>query len=480
VLIKKEQDEILSYLEDASNLKEGRAEFVFIPENENEAAGIVRECSVKKLPLTISAGGTGVVGGRVPLSGVVLSTERLNKIIEINAQEKYAVLQSGVIVDDFLKELSKQKLFYPPFPTERTAFIGGNIATNASGEYSFKFGCTREYVRSIKVVLSNGKLIRIRRGEHLAQGGRLKIPSSDISFRVPDYKMPNLKKNAAGYYAKKDMDLIDLFIGSEGTLGIITEVEVKVIKELPDVFFCAVFFKDKHNVFSMVTELKRRKDVLKDLLCLEYFDSNSLRLLKEFYPQIPEQAGEAILFAARMSSDKSLDMWDRFLTGYDSADTWFGDTEKQKRELFDFRHKLPEAVNDIVRMNNHPKISTDIVVPEDKFRQMDKFYREKLSNSKIEYVIFGHIGECHLHVNLLPKSEEELRQANRLNLEFAREAVSLGGTVSGEHGIGKRKHKLLEVMYKQEDIAQMVKIKKTLDKSCILCPGNIFPEDYLK
>ena len=486
MIIKKEQGEILNYLEDASNLQGGSAESVFIPDSEEEIAKTVRECGEKNLPLTISAGGTGVVGGRIPFGGVVLSVEKLNKIIEINKKEKYAVLQAGVIIDDFLKELSKQNLFYPPFPTERTAFIGGNVATNASGEYSFRFGSTREYVRGIKVILSNGKIIRIKRGEVLTQGGFLQIPSTDIRFKIPGYRMPPVKKNSAGYYSRDAMDLIDLFIGSEGTLGIIIEVEVTIIEQLPDTFFCALFFRDPQNAFSIVKELTLSptkykgsngsgKNLLDELLCLEYFDNNSLNYLRKFYPRVAPEAEACILVAVQMSSPESLNMWDGLLTRFNTIDNWFGDSQKQKEELFAFRHKLPEIINDITRKNNCPKISTDIVTPENNFWQMNDFYCEKLNSSNLKYVTFGHIGECHLHVNLLPENEEELQMAKELYLEFAQKAIELNGTISGEHGIGKSKHRFLKIMYGEKGIREMTRVKTAIDRNCILGLDNIFP-----
>ncbi len=473
MLIKKEQSTIRGYFEDASNLSGGNAECVYIPESEDEVVEIVRECNAGKKPLTVSAGGTGVVGGRIPFGGAVLSTEKLDNIIEINAGEKYAVLQSGVIVDNFLKELARKNLFYPPFPTEKTAFIGGNIATNASGEYSFKFGCTRKYVRRIKLVLPGGEVIDVRRGEVTAKNGMFEIPSTGIKFAIPCYKMPGVVKNSAGYYSQTGMDLIDLFIGSEGTLGIITEAEVDVIEQLPDVFFCAVFFKDSGDAFRMVRELKAQRNMLEGVLCLEYFDGNSLEYLREFCQRVPVGAGGCILFAAQMNSPDGLDAWDKLLSSYSSMDTWFGDTEKHKEELYSFRHKLPEVVNDIVRKNMYPKVSTDIVVPEDKFYDMNEYYLEKLGKAGVRHVVFGHIGENHLHVNFLPENEEELKKARAVYLEFVRKAVEFGGTVSGEHGIGKIKKQFLEIMYGKSGIEEMARVKRAIDRNCIMGPGNI-------
>ena len=178
-----------------------------------------------------------------------------------------------------------------------------------------------------------------------------------------------------------------------------------------------------------------------------------------------------------MNSPDSFDVWDRLLNGYSSMDTWFGDTAKHKEELYAFRHKLPEAVNNIVRKNMYPKISTDIVVPEDKFYDMNEYYLEKLGEADVKHVVFGHIGENHLHINFLPENEEELRKARAVYLEFIRKAVELGGTVSGEHGIGKIKKQFLEMMYGHYAIEEMARVKKAIDRNCILCPGNIFSRE---
>lgn len=477
MIIKKDTNEILSYLEDASNLKGNNIEGVFIPNDEKEVKEIVKKCNSEKTPLSVSAGGTGTVGGRIAFEGYVLSMERLNNIIEINKEKKYAILQSGVVISEFLKELSNHHLFYPPFPTERTAFIGGNIATNASGEYSFKFGSTRAYVRRIKVVLPDGNWVNIKRGEVFAKDGWLEIPSTTIKFKIPDYRIPNIKKNSAGYYSADNMDLIDLFIGSEGTLGVIVESEVTLTEEIPNYFFCAAFLKSPEDTFSMITEIRKRKDILDKVLCLEYFDENSLQLLKETYPKILVTAKECILFAGKMDSDESLDMWEKLLEDSNFVDSWFAETEKQKEELFKFRHKLPEIINDLVRKNNQTKISTDIVVPEDKFWQMKSFYNEKLGQCNVQYVIFGHIGEYHLHCNLLPRNEKEKDISNKLHIEFAQKAVEFGGTISGEHGIGKTKHHLLKIMYGEEGVNEMVRVKKTIDTNYILGVDNIFSKE---
>ncbi len=217
MIIRKEADQILSYLEDTSNLKIGNATAVYVPKNEDEVLEVIKEARKENIPLTASGAGTGTVGGRIPLEGAVISLEKMNNIVSIDKKNMRSVLQAGVIVDDFLKALESKNLFYPPFPTERTAFVGGNVSTNASGEYSYRFGATRKYVERIKVVLSTENILEIRRGEYTADENGL-ITSPFFKVKIPAYRSPDIK-NAAGYFSRPGMDLIDLFIGSEGTLG---------------------------------------------------------------------------------------------------------------------------------------------------------------------------------------------------------------------------------------------------------------------
>ena len=141
---------------------------------------------------------------------------------------------------------------------------------------------------------------------------------------------------------------------------------------------------------------------------------------------------------------------------------------------------MPESVNEIVRRNGYNKLSTDIAVPEKNFKEMFGLYESALGQAKIAHVIFGHIGECHLHVNLLPKNEEELKKAEEICCGFYKRGVALGGTISAEHGVGKVRRKYMELMYGAEGLAQMARVKKALDPNCILGRGNIFPHEYLK
>ncbi len=472
MIIKKEAEQIISYLEDTSNLKFGSADVVYVPKNEAEVLQAIKEARKDNMPLTASGAGTGTTGGRIPLSGAIVSLEKMNNIISIDKSKFAATLQSGVIVDDFLKELEKDNLFYPPFPTERMAFIGSNVATNASGEYSYRFGATRKYVERIKVALSTENILDIRRGEYTADEQGL-ITSPFFKVKIPAYRIPDVK-NAAGYFSRPGMDLIDLFIGSEGTLGIITEVEVKLIPALPKRSIMILFLQKNEDTLDIIKKIRNNKKL--NIYSLEYFEKNSLGILKKAFPNIPDC--ESALYIEQEA--KNLDEWLELLEEYSLADTWVGENERDHNKLIDFRHKLPELINEYFREIKQTKVSLDIAVPEDYFPTFFDFYQEMANKTAIEYVIFGHIGENHLHFNFFPKNDEEKERAQSAYIEAVKKAVANGGTVSAEHGIGKLKHKYLKMMYGQEGIMEMVRVKKTIDPFYIFGLNNIFPKELLQ
>ena len=465
---------IQGFLEDSSGLLGGFAEAVVFPETEAEISEFLKDVSQKRIPVTISGGGTGVTGGRIPFGGVVLATDRLNKILKITSE--YAIVQPAVRLDELQNEVGKINRIYLPEPTEPNAYLGGTVATNASGARGFKYGSTRKYVRRLKVVLSSGKVIEIKRGEIFAdKEGNLKL--EDLKFKIPGYQMPKIK-NAAGYYSKEGMDLIDLFIGQEGTLGVVTEIEL-ALGPKKETFDCIAFFPAEEDTLKFISEAKKQ-----DALSLEYFDFNSLELLRQKYPNIPDNAKGAILFEQETTPETEgqlIENWSNLLEkfGVSLDKVWFAEDEKKKQYFKEFRHALPEMVNEIVKRNKMPKVGTDMAVPQDKFREMYNFYKEKLSESQIRYVIFGHIGENHLHANLLPESSVEFDRAKNIYLELVKKAISLGGTASAEHGIGKLKHAYLEVMYGRHGLEEMARVKKLLDPACILGLGNIFPMELL-
>lgn len=471
MIIKKDQGSIGSFFCDSSNLHGGYADSVVFPENIEELSDFVKKANIEKLPITVSGGGTNTTGSRIPFGGAVVSLEKFNNIIDISEDKMRAVVQSGVSVDDFKSACESKGLFYASHPTERSAFLGGTVATNASGARSFKYGPTRKHVKRLKMVLPTGRIFEIARGQTI-------LTRADPIIPIPTYKMPKVK-SSAGYFAKDGMDYIDLFIGQEGTLSIIVEIDLALFNLPYKIFSSFVFFKDEKDAWNFAAQARKSQ-----ALSIEYFDSNALGLLKNGRGDIPFDARAAIFFEQELSVDDEdavVDGWLKVVTEHNASldDTWVAMTRDEAEKFNQFRYSIPEAINDIVRRNGFRKLSTDIAVPEEGFVRMMSFYEDSLRGSGIEHVIFGHIGECHLHVNLLPKSEEEFKRSEDICFAFIRKGVSLGGTVSAEHGIGKIRREYLEEMYGAQGILEMARIKKTLDPNWILGLDNIFPREIL-
>lgn len=482
MIIKTDKDIIKCYFEDESGLLGGYADKVLSPENEKDAVEIMRDASDKKTPLTISGGGTGVTGARVPFGGAILATDSLNKIIDIDEKNLYATLGPGVRLSELQADLSKKNLIYLPDPTEPNAFLGGTISTNASGAKGFKYGPTRNYIKRIKVLLSTGDILDITRGEFSVKKGEpfpLKLKDREIKLNLPAYRMPDIK-TAAGYYVKDNTDLIDLFIGQEGTLGLILEADIALGIKPEGVMSFFSFFPSEKDALSFINEAKLNK-----ALSMEFMDINSLRLLHTKFSNIPIGFAKAMVYFEqdhnKENEDKLTEYWLKLLEKHNAltGSSYFADSDREREKLIELRHALPEMINEIVKRNKLPKVGTDIAVPDKGFDEMFAFYKEKLRSAKIDYVIFGHAGENHLHVNMLPKTEDEFKKSRSVYMDFVKKAVELGGTVSAEHGIGKLKHAFLEVMYGRKNMQEMAMFKKTLDPACILGLDNIFPKELL-
>jgi D-lactate dehydrogenase (cytochrome) len=469
VIKKTDPDIIKGFLEDSSNLAGGKADGVYLPESTAEIKEALAECAAKKIPLTVSAGQTGTTGGCIPFGGWILTTQKLNKVINIDKQQKSAVVQPGVTLEELEKAVAKEGLLYPPDPTEKSATLGGNVSTNASGGRCYRFGSTRNWIKRLKVALPDGSTLDLQRGSPL---------TPHTPYHLPQYKMP-LTKNAAGYYSKPSMELIDLFIGSEGTLGIVTEIEVALVPALKETFDLVAFFPSEEQAVDFVQESKRLED--RAVNFYEFFDENTLQMLKPSYPLIPSGAKAAVYIEQEIvAEDKAyMDYWAQLLERFDAAleTCWLGADASQKEVLQNFRYAIPEHINEIFKQHHQIKLATDIAVPEGKFKEMFNYYNAecRMPNAELMYIKFGHIGDNHLHVNLVAKKPEHFDLASSLVLKFIRKAVSLGGTVSAEHGIGKIKHDYLKEMYGAAGIAEMVRVKKEFDPAFLLGRGNVFP-----
>jgi FAD/FMN-containing dehydrogenase len=436
-----------SYLVDASGFR-GAADKVLVPGGEPELLDILRDAVRESIPVTVSGGRTGLTGGSVAQSGWVVSLEKFKRL---DIEKGRAIAGAGVSLEAVQIAAHRTRQFYAPDPTERTASIGGNIATNASGSRSFLYGSTRRHVLGLRVALMDGRVLKVARGDK-------------VDFPVPRIPLPNTTKNTAGYALSPGMDWIDLFNGSEGTLGIVTEAELQLLAEPAEILAGVVFFPSDDAALDVVKTWR----TIAGLRMIEYFDGNSLSLLRERYPEVPKDAGAALLIE---QENGDIDFWAEHAT----EDSWFAASDQDRERFRKFRHALPEIVNDTVRRRGYLKVNSDYAVPLDRNLEMLAHYHKCLQGHSLDYVIFGHIGDAHVHVNILPKSESEFRAGQELMLEFARQAVKLGGTVSAEHGLGKRKAHLLALQYTPSEIEAMKEVKRRLDPNWLLNRGNLFP-----
>lgn len=447
-----------AYFEDASGFK-GHADRVQIPQDETELQAVLAEASRTKTPVTIAGAGTGITGGRVPFGGVVVSLERFRGIEVRNGS---ALVGAGVLLRELQAAASNSGQFYAPDPTEISASIGGTIATNASGSRSFRYGDTRRHVLGLRVALIDGKFLDLHRGE-------------PVPFAIPALPVPKTTKHTAGFPLRPGMDLIDLFIGSEGTLGVITQANVQLLPIPGELLSGVVFFQSDDDALSAVDTWIS----IPGLRMLEYMDAGSLTLLRPSYPDIPQSARTALLIEQQVENDTEYDEWDARLSAVHALAeaSWFAASEFDRERFRRFRHALPEAVNDLVRKRGVLKMNTDFAVPFARNRDMIRIYREALEREfPGQYVIFGHVGDAHVHVNILPASGEESGRAKDLITEFARQAAALGGTVSAEHGLGKRKAHLLALQYTAEEIEAMRGVKRRFDPNWLLGQGTLFGE----
>ena len=479
--IKSNSEDVQLFLTDASFIREGHAERVVFPESIEDVSEVLASANRDRIPVTVSGAGTGTVGGRVAFGGLVLATDKLNRIKSIvhNEGGGFAVGEPAVILSDLQHAVDQEGLLYPPDPTERGCYVGGTVATNASGARTFKYGPTRNYISRLKVVLASGEVLDLRRGTvHADATGILRLGQS-IELKLPTYRRPHTRKNASGYFVAPGMDAIDLFIGSEGTLGVICEIEVRLIPKPQGLLSGVVFFADEADVLALVADAREHADAR----ALEFFDNESLNFLRAKYPTIPANAVGAIFFEQETNETNEetvFNQWQALLDQHHAfPDSWFATNEQDQAKLREFRHQLPVLMNEWFAHYKQRKVSTDMSVPDAAFPGLFRLYKDTLRASGLRYTIFGHIGDNHVHVNILPRDDEEGARARELYVQFLKYAASVGGTLSAEHGVGKLKRDYLRFFYTDDQLREMATLKKALDPNGILGRGNIFSEDLL-
>lgn len=487
MIVKRNADEIGSYLADASNFK-GACDAVAFPENESDVVEALKTANERGERITVSGAGTGLTGARTPLGGTVLATDKLDALCEIDERTRLARVSPGVSLKRLRERAREHGLFFPPSPTEEDCFVGGAIATNASGGASFRYGAVRDYVKALRVVLPTGDTITLRRGERRAQDRRLILLTDSggaIAAKLPFYESPDVK-NAAGYFVKPGMDAIDLFVGAEGTLGVVVEATIELAPLPEELFSCVAFFPSEKAGLDFLDEARAqsRSEGGVSARVLELFDGRSISFLDGKYPDVPEDVGAAIWFEEETTRDEIDDVAERWVElierhGGDPDDVWASLDENDRRKVKEFRHDAPAAVNEYIAANDFKKLGTDVAVPVSEFRDYYEYVKRKIEWFGLRYVIYGHGGDCHLHANMLPENNKEYLHGRECYRYLCIEAVRRGGTISAEHGVGKLKRGYLVDMYGLDAVKEMGALKAAFDPNLVLNIGVMFDESFL-
>lgn len=498
------------YLTDESSAYRGTADIAYLPRDDAQMAAVLEAAATQQRPVTVVGAGTAITGAGVPSGGVVLSTERVRRHDGLSAipdareggswteitaadfsflvdvESKTAVVPSGVRLFELNQALSRTGLFYPPDPTEASAMIGGTVATNASGARSYRFGPTRNWVEGVLAVTAGGS-DWILRGEHVEAGGKMTLPRcfGGTALAVPAELPVPQTKNASGLLLRSGVDLVDLIVGSEGVLCAVAAVMIRLAARPNHLLQVASFFSSQGAALDGADVIREAHDVLS----IEYFDPTALEFMRVDHPDLPAPPVACVLFELDFRSvgeanpypePSLLRAWDERLEDLGSAGHW-AVTGAEVEAMKGFRHSLPEQVNRWVAARVG-KLGTDMAVPAGRFREMVSAY-EEARRQGVRSVLFGHLGQYHLHLNFLPETEDELAEAKRLYRGLAETAVALGGTVSAEHGVGKKQLRdahgvdrpYLWYMYGDEGLSAVSAVKRQLDPAWILNPGTMIP-----
>jgi D-lactate dehydrogenase (cytochrome) len=485
-----------SFLSDAAHVPGGFAAGVAFPESEAEVASLIASAT-RVLPIGAQS---SLTGGATPRGEIVLSTRALSTISS-PAGDSVRV-GAGVPLKALQRTLAAVGLYYPPVPTFDGAFVGGTIATNAAGAATFKHGSTRRWVNAATIVLASGDVLDVTRGETFASAeGWFEIESTTgalLRVPVPTYSMPAVAKLSAGYYAAREMDLIDLFIGAEGTLGVVIEATLKVVAR-PRRMAALIRCTDDRQAIAVTGSLRREAQAAwrgqgpLDVAAIEYMDARALRAVPdEAFSRAgitrPAAKSVMLLLQIEISGDdeQALGRLQSVLTSTGIEDDPHlalpGDDRGAER-LFNLRESVPSSVNAIVAAAKqaHPdveKTAGDMVVPFERLPESIDLYRSTLERHGLDYAIWGHVSDGNLHPNVVPRSFDDVRRGREAILEIARAVVAMGGAPLAEHGVGRSalKQQLLKELYGSEGIDQMRAVKRALDPEWKLAPGVLFPE----
>ncbi len=518
---------VAAYLEDASGNPPGRAEGVLRVSSEAEAAAFLRATAGRGIAVLPQAARSSLTGGAVPDGEVVLSVERMDAAGPIERRPGGARIrvQPGMRLRDLQRRVGGEGFYYPPVPTYQDAMIGGTVSTNAGGAATFKYGVTRGWVQALRVLLFNGDLLVLERGRAVSSGGEgFEVVLSDgrrLEVPAPDWRLPDLKKVSAGYHASDPIDLVDLFVGSEGTLGLITEVSLELVPLPPAVVTGLAFVPSVNELMALAAELRgaaaaaraRSDPAGPDVRAIEMVDGRSPALLREHRDAarlrvaLPSEAGAALLFELELpeptTDEHAQDLLAAYLDGggglpdvplgrlaailarhgaLDTLDLAFPEDAARQEALREFREAVPKRINELLAERRRTdagvrKVGGDLIVPFEEVADMFRFYEDGFSRRGLPFAIWGHVSDGNLHPNAIPRDSAEVASGVEALLEFGAEAARRGGAPLSEHGVGRSrvKQEMLRRFVGEAAIATMGRIKRALDPEWRFAPGVLFP-----
>jgi D-lactate dehydrogenase (cytochrome) len=503
------------FLEDAAHHPGGHALSICFPTSESEVAAAIRT-SRRVLPIGAQS---SLTGGATPEGDALLSFARMNRIHDIGPGR--VRVEAGVPIQALQDALAAERRWYPPVPTFGGAFVGGTVSTNAAGAATFKYGTTRAWVDGLTVVLASGEVLDIARGDVVASDEGhflLETAAGTRQVPIPGYTMPDVPKCSAGYFAAPGMDLIDLFIGSEGTLGAITEVTLRVLDRVPERCFALVPLTNEADGLHLVKTLRstsqetwRTRDPRGlDVCAIEHMDRRAIEILvedghdKRFAVAFAEKTALALLIQIELATgttaeqvyseiggaldrgpDTPLVRFARILAEFGALDRTElalpGDLRRAE-ELLALREAVPTSVNRRVALAKRQidpslsKTAADVIVPFARFAEMMARTREAFERRGLDYAVWGHISDGNVHPNLIPRALDDKRVACDAILELGRAAIALGGSPLAEHGVGRSplKQALLVELYGQRGIEDMRRVKRALDPEWKMGDGVLF------
>ena len=488
VTLECDPDIVAGFATDSSNLP-GNALALGRPVSSRDCAVILRACSQANIPVTLSGGKSNLTGSATPEGGVVLSLVRLADAggVAVDPALRTARAPVGMILEDFRREVRRVTagaLCYPVDPTSRAdATVGGTVACNASGFTPGPTGATRDWVRAAELVLPDGSFVRATRGQYVSRGGRFVLAgrSGERDWPVPRYPRPAIK-NAGGPFSAPDgmMDFVDLVVGSEGLFGVVTACTLG-LHESPDAaldFFFSLPDEAAALAFYRQVCVHLRGD-LAGLGALEYFGVNCLHHMDHrellfkgtdqvgVYAQVPVQG---------RSMDEVAEEWlgviDSSGCGVTDEAVMLLDSDRNRTLFMEARHSLPARALEVVKQRGAFTIMTDTVVPSARFAEFLAFTHALLRDAGMEYLAFGHLGDCHLHFTLLPRQDQLARGVELYDAIVAKSA-DLGGVYSGEHGTGKRKRGDFLRCYGPAAVEDVRRCKGAVDPFFVLNRGNV-------